>query len=130
MKYAKLALLHYLPIMRIYLMLRGKRTTISVDDQLIGYLADRECSSSLDRVIGWRQTTRKWIQKSIDGAGDALPSKNISQWVQALIIDAIVDPALLKKRKEAALTGDGHHFSGSSGKNPSLSGLSSHELNR
>ena len=88
--------------MRIYIMLRGKRTTISVEDQLIQYLADRVCRSALDRVTGWRQTTRKWIQKHIDTADASLPERNISQWVQALIVDAIVDPALLAKKQEGA----------------------------
>lgn len=88
--------------MRIYLMLRGKRTTISVEDQLIEYLADRVCRNPFERGFHWRKTTRKWIQKSIDGAGDDLPEKNISQWVQARIVDVIVDPALLEKRNKAA----------------------------
>lgn len=88
--------------MRIYLMLRGKRTTISVDDQLVQYLADRVCRSGLDRAVCWRKSTRKWIQKTVDKAGDAAPTKNVSQWVQARVIDAIVDPALLGKKQEGA----------------------------
>lgn len=88
--------------MRIYIMLRGKRTTISVEDQLIQYLADRVCRGALNRATGWRQTTRKWIQKRIDTADTSLPERNISQWVQAHIVDAIVDPALLAKKQEGA----------------------------
>ena len=81
-------------------MLRGKRTTISVEDQLVQYLADRVCRSPFDRGVGWRNTTRKWMQKAVDDAGDTLPAKNVSQWVQARIVDAIVDPALLEKRSQ------------------------------
>lgn len=81
-------------------MLRGKRTTISVEDQLVQYLADRVCRSPFDRAVGWRNTTRKWMQKAADNAGDALPTKNVSQWVQARIVDAIVDPALLERRSQ------------------------------
>ena len=88
--------------MRIYLMVRGKRTTISVEAQLVEYLADKVCRNSFDRAIGWRKATRTWMQKAVDSAGDALPAKNVSQWVQARIIDAIVDPALLAKRSDGA----------------------------
>lgn len=90
--------------MRIYIMLSGKRTTISVEEQLVQYLADRVCRGGFDRAVGWRQATRKWIQKRIDAAGENLPSKNVSQWVQACIVDAIVDPALLAARAQAQET--------------------------
>lgn len=85
--------------MRLHLMLNGKRTTISVDEQLFEYLKDRVCKgNSFIRAIGAKDEARKWIQKTVDRAGDAMPSKNVSQWVQARIVDAIVDPALLEMR--------------------------------
>lgn len=42
---------------------------------------------------------RLWIQSLVDAAGDELPPAGLSQWVQARIIDAIVDPSL----KDAAV---------------------------
>ena len=40
------------------------------------------------------------MQKAVNDAWDALPVKNVSQWVQGRIIEAIVDPILLEMRRQ------------------------------
>lgn len=85
--------------MRLHLMLQGKRTTISVDEHLFEYLKDRVCKGDpFRRAVLAKDLARKWIQKTVDDAGQGVPSKNVSQWVQARILDAVVDPSLLAMR--------------------------------
>lgn len=50
---------------------------------------------------------RGWMQVRVDVAGDLLQDDGLSQWVQARIVEAIVDPALkndAQRTQEAVLT--------------------------
>jgi hypothetical protein len=83
--------------MRYHLMLRGKRTTITIDEILTGYLLAKlgglGASFGIGSKLG-KDSVRKWIQKQVKREEAYLPEKNISQWVQARILHEIVDPAL------------------------------------
>lgn len=92
--------------MRMHLVNLGHKTSISVDDQLLDYLQKRliqqgECKRPDKTKV------RLWIQHMVDASVDQLPSKGLSQWVQARIIDVIADPLLkdeAQKAEEAELT--------------------------
>lgn len=78
--------------MRIYVNIRAKKTTVSLDEQLWRYLQRRLAKNGIRGDSD--KTARLWIQQLVDGAGDLLPSNGISQWIQARIIDSIADPEL------------------------------------
>ena len=93
--------------MRLHLVHLGRKTSISVDDQLIVYLQKRLIKGDTGTEKGRLSKARLWIQHMVNAAGDLLPTKGISQWVQARIIDAIADPLLKDEAKiaeEAELT--------------------------
>jgi hypothetical protein len=83
--------------MHYHLMLRGKRTTITVDKIMTGYLLAKiggyAATLGIESKAG-KTEVRKWIQRQVKNEEAHLPEKNISQWVQAQIIHEIVDPAL------------------------------------
>ena len=80
--------------MRIHIVKDGRKTTISVDEQLVAFLqlrlGCRPNASEKSRLT----KAREWMQLRVDAAGDLLPDSGLSQWMQARIVDAIVDPAL------------------------------------
>lgn len=78
--------------MRVYVVIQEKKTTISLDEQLWHYLQRRLAKNGIRGDKD--KTARLWVQQLVDGAGDLLPSKGVSQWIQARIIDAIADPGL------------------------------------
>jgi hypothetical protein len=99
--------------MHWHLMLRGKRTTITVDKVTAVYLLAKiggyAATLGIDSKAGKAQV-RKWIQRRVNDEEAYLPEKNISQWVQSRIIHEIVDPALrsaFDKTRENLLTKTG-----------------------
>lgn len=80
--------------MQIHMMRDGRKTTISVDEQLVSYLQQRlGCRPSALKKNRLTKA-RKWMQLRLDAAGDLLPDTGLSQWMQARIVDAVVDDAL------------------------------------
>jgi len=86
--------------MRYHLMLRGKRTTITVDENLSAYLLQRiggyEADWGINSKVG-KKAVMRWINRQVKLNEANLPDKNISQWVQVRIIHEIADPVLRDK---------------------------------
>lgn len=75
-------------------MRRGRKTSISVDEQLVAFLQRRiGCRPSATDKSNLARA-REWMQVRVDVAGDLLPDSGLSQWIQARILEAIVDPDL------------------------------------
>ncbi len=92
------------PLKRLYVICRGRRTTISVDDPLFSYFLRRVQSRGWDRKCkSEAAAVRNWVQLILDAAEDILPETGISQWVQARMLDEIADPEL---KNEADKTAD------------------------
>ena len=90
--------------MRYHLMVRGKRTTITVDEVLAQYLLAKigGFAFQLGGIVGASEV-RRWIRQKVKREAANIPEKNISQWVQALIIHEIANPDLREKiDKQAA----------------------------
>lgn len=90
--------------MRYYLMVRGKRTTITVDEVLTRYLLAKIGGFAFDLggTAGVSEIRRK-IRYLVKREAANMPEKNISQWVQSLIIHEIANPDLREKiNKQAA----------------------------
>lgn len=88
--------------MKYHLNIRGKRTTITIDDALCDYLLQK--IGGFYALLGGeegRKKVRKWIQKTVEREQTSIPEKNISQWVQARVLNEIVDPALLEKHAKS-----------------------------
>ncbi|RMX10683.1 hypothetical protein EBQ24_03505 [Allofranklinella schreckenbergeri] len=79
--------------MNIYVTRAGRRTTVSIEPQLVDYLTIRLGKS------GDHDTARRWIQLHIDAAGESVPERGLSRWAQALVLRAIVDPALKSEQE-------------------------------
>lgn len=77
-----------------YISLRGKRTTITVDDTLAAYLVLKIGGFALIGPRAAREHVGKWIRKRIKKEQSEVPEKNVSQWVQARILQEIVAPEL------------------------------------
>lgn len=83
--------------MRLHVTYHGKKTTISLDDQLVDYLgawlvenqpkrhgnAKKQYEMATDHI-------RRYIAAAANA--DVLPAKNLSQYVQAHIIESIAAP--------------------------------------
>lgn len=84
-------------MLRYHLMVHGKRTTITVSEDLTGYMLAKigGFSAAIGGSIG-KDAVRRWIQKTVKKEQHLIPEKNVSQWVQARILHEIVDPALRK----------------------------------
>jgi hypothetical protein len=87
--------------MQIHMMRDGRKTTISVDGQLVSYLQQRLGCRANAREKDRLAKAREWMQLRLDAAGDLLPDSGLSQWMQARIVDAIVDPALKDDEQRA-----------------------------
>lgn len=84
--------------MRYYLTLRGRLTTITVGEELSEYLIVRLGGFGAKIGTG-KKKAQAWINDLATRERDNAPAKNVSQWVQAHIVNFIVDPALRDKRK-------------------------------
>ncbi|NMY40910.1 hypothetical protein HBN76_06315 [Pseudomonas sp. WS 5013] len=96
--------------MRYYVKRDGRLSSITVSEELSQYLLLKLGGSTHDRggdVPGrgryglMRFTTGKgmvqhWINALVESSPD-MPTKDVSQWVQAQMLHAIVDPALQQK---------------------------------
>ncbi|MCB1908457.1 MAG: hypothetical protein KDH15_13900 [Rhodocyclaceae bacterium] len=82
--------------MKLHVSLRGKRTTVTIPDELAWLMMAR--INCLDSQLGNPTGLRKWIQKTLRRESDHVPERMLSQWLQARIINEIADPALLPRR--------------------------------
>ena len=83
--------------MRLHVTCQGKKTTISIEDQLIDYLG----AWLVEKLPRYHNNAEKQLDKAkdyirrylaaADGA-EVLPAKNLSQHVQAHIIELIAAP--------------------------------------
>lgn len=87
-------------IMRIHVSYQGKKTTISVDDKLIGYLGayivkntQKYHSDAKLQAYLALQEIRALVSK--EGETGGLPSSNLSQHVQSRVINWIIDPVIV-----------------------------------
>ncbi len=83
--------------MRLHVICHGKKTTISIDDILMDYLGAWlvEADPKLHVKAKVQHTfAQDYIKRYIAKMGDRLPTKNISQNVQAFIIRSIAAPGL------------------------------------
>lgn len=82
--------------MRVHVTVRGKRTTISVDDVLIDYLGAylvREHSRKHHSFDDQQRAAKACIARALADDVD-VPERNLSQHIQALIIKRIAAPGL------------------------------------
>lgn len=77
-----------------YISVRGKRTTITVNDSLAAYLVLKIGGWALIGPKSAREHVGKWIRKRIKKEQSEVPEKNVSQWVQDRILREIVAPEL------------------------------------
>lgn len=105
--------------MRIHVTANGKATSISVDETLIDYLGARAVRNKPNLHTNAEEQLEKaknGIQEFVRTSKD-LPDKNLSQYVQKMIIENIVNPEFEKileargprfdaKAKRAALLSD------------------------
>lgn len=89
--------------MRLHVIVRSKRTTISIEDTIIGFMAAKLCRSGDLFLIATngKKSVIKWIQKTVNNEVDSVPEKHISQWVRDRIIHEIVTPDILEKSLNA-----------------------------
>lgn len=83
--------------MRYYIRANGKLSSITISDTLSDYLIAKS-SARLGDVKRARKAAQRWINDL--AARSVVPDRNVSQWVQARIIDFIVDPDIVARRAE------------------------------
>ena len=81
--------------MRYYIRANGKLSSVTISDTLSDYLIAKTAASVGD-VKRARKAAQRWINDL--ATSSVVPDKNVSQWVQARIIDFIVDPAIVARR--------------------------------
>ncbi len=81
--------------MRYYIRANGKLSSVTISDTLSDYLIAKT-AASLGDMKRARKAAQSWINDL--AARSVVPDKNVSQWVQARIIDFIVDPAIVARR--------------------------------
>ncbi len=90
--------------MRVHVTVRGKKTTVSIDDVLADYFGawivkDQEPLHKRARLQALQ--VKSEVRGIVARITDGVPEKNISQYVQGVIIACIAEPGLaeiVKKR--------------------------------
>lgn len=88
--------------MRYYIRLGGRLSSITISDTLSQWLVIA-CGGVTDRAKRDKKKAQAWISTLADRPD--VPDRDVSQWVQARIVDYIVNPALrerLQERQNAA----------------------------
>lgn len=83
--------------MRLHVTCHGKKTTISIDDQLMDYLGAwlAEVDQKFHGKAKWQhEQALAYIRRYVARQGDDLPTKNLSQHIQGLIVRLIAAPGL------------------------------------
>lgn len=83
--------------MRLHVTCHGKQTTVSIDDQLIDYLGAwivEDHPQYHTRAKKQQDEAKAYIKRYVATIGDDLPTKNLSQHIQAFIIQVIAAPGL------------------------------------
>lgn len=85
--------------MRLYVRKGGKPTSITVSDLLCDLMAAKLALAYVNKRNAYA-TGKKLVQAWVNdlSASQAVPDRDVSQWVQANIIAAITDPEILKAR--------------------------------
>lgn len=83
--------------MRYYIRLNGRVSSITVSDTISQYLVIARGGES-DRFGRGKKKAQAWINTLADRPG--VPERDISQWVQARIVDYIVNPELYERLQE------------------------------
>lgn len=80
--------------MRYYIRANGKLSSITVSDTLSQYLIIAVGGEHVAYGKG-KKLAQQWISRLANKS--QVPERDVSQWVQAHIIDAIVDPVIHEK---------------------------------
>lgn len=83
--------------MRYYICTNGKLSSITISDTLSQYLVIARGGES-DRYGDGKKRAQRWISELANQ--HEVPSRDVSQWVQARILDYIVNPMLQEKLEE------------------------------
>lgn len=83
--------------MRYYIRLNNRLASISISDTLSQYLVIARGGES-DRYGTGKKKAQQWINELANNHD--LPERDISQWVQARIVDYIVNPVLADRLQE------------------------------
>ncbi len=83
--------------MRYYIRLNGRPASITISDTLSQYLVLARGGES-DRYGNGKKLAQRWINELAQRAD--VPDKDISQWVQARIVDYIVSDTLWDRLQE------------------------------
>lgn len=77
--------------MYFYIRCKTRKTSVTVSDALVQYLAAKNRAQSLDPAEH-KRIVQKWINDHVRKHQPKLPDANLSQWIQAAILACIVDP--------------------------------------
>lgn len=83
--------------MRYYFRVNGKLSSITVSDTLSQYLVIARGGES-DRYGRGKKLAQKWISEL--AKRNDVPDHDVSQWIQAQILDYIVDPVIYDRLVE------------------------------
>lgn len=82
--------------MYFYIRCKTRKTSVTVSDSLVQYLAVKHEAKSLDPVEH-KRIVQKWINDHVRKPQVRLPDAHLSQWLQAEILACIVDPIVHEK---------------------------------
>lgn len=77
--------------MYFYIRCKTRKTSVTVSDALVQYLAAKNRAQSLEPAEH-KRIVQKWINDHVRRHQAKLPDANLSQWIQAEILACIVDP--------------------------------------